>query len=188
MSPNLRVALPECAIRQNCRGGRHPASPALRLLGGGCDEIATKRTNVTHSSNRPRAPSVQRAVRPEELLTGALSLGPASLLAGPFFYPPQKRWPWRILHPGVAHVGIGGNVSPLSCFQRDERIPIASRNRSSFSYLPSPRTCSGVHRSAYTTPAHPAEPWMPEQVRHYGLENGSNELPDQGQLIGGGRG
>ena len=100
----------------NVRGPGRATSPPLPALRGRCDEIATKATDVTLSSNRPRTPSVQRALRPEELSTGALLLGPDSLLAGPFFRYPQKRWPWRMLHGGLADAASVATIGLLSAF------------------------------------------------------------------------
>ena len=72
----------------NVRGPGRATSPPLPALRGRCDEIATKATDVTLSSNRPRTPSVQNALRPEELSTGSFTW-PGQLAARAIFSPPQ---------------------------------------------------------------------------------------------------
>ena len=62
--------------------------------------------------------------------------------------------------------GCLGAPRPLSCLAK--RCPPARNVRDTRSlarYTPSPRTGSGIHRTAKATADAPAEPWMPEHVR-----------------------
>lgn len=106
------------------RGPGRATSPHPPLPEGRCDEIATKGTDVTLSSNRPRAPSGQRAVRPEELSTGSFTW-PGQLAGRAIFLPLPKAMavedtpqaaPCPPCHGRLAHAGIGGDFPTAIVF------------------------------------------------------------------------
>ena len=103
---------------------RHRAGAARPRSLHWCDEIATKGTDVTLSSNRPRAPSGQKALRPEELPTGLFYLALTACWPGHFFATPitmavedtPQVAPCRPGHGGLAHPGMGGDFPAAIVF------------------------------------------------------------------------